>query len=578
MYDFSNVYLYLCIRVGGWIHAVYTPEDSLVFGGNFLHCFAMLRQLQADSIERRTRVAQQYRFPHFQRIHWYSIVSLLPYALQRVLNRSVDELRSESVAVLRELDSNSRLTAIVNHCIAEDYFEDCTLRICDALLDTVVIRQLPYVLRAMEGWLHGGSISSAAHNISIVESHSVHEDVYLYAHVVLQMDVESEPNCLSNLLDIWWRVLDTIAMDDVQGNSNSHLVGLREHISFVRGLTLEQCDWLDPSVVAGGLFSDNQLSNIAIENAVEPMVKEESLVYDKTQHGHTESVSSIAPSSSPTASLPPRPLKLKLVLRPPVDPSSAPQNSINNLTTTADHPFTDTAHTDNLPLKRKKTCTIKQSVEFADLVTQADSFTLDNSDKVNNESSIIAATAEAVVSAVKLPVLSPSPASAVLVKDEVESEGRYKTRGHRVSAEFIQHATDIDIVAFATDLSMHTHDLGAAHVDSSSRVGSRHDLATFKGEGEDAMKEDEDLMVEDEEDDMDNDSAFDSEYSDEEYTKVKRRKPSNKQPTAPLVSKSSAAIIGSAKKETVVKKNSSSKSGNNNSARQNILKKLGMRR
>ena len=25
----------------GWIHAVYTPEDSLVFGGNFLHSFAI---------------------------------------------------------------------------------------------------------------------------------------------------------------------------------------------------------------------------------------------------------------------------------------------------------------------------------------------------------------------------------------------------------------------------------------------------------------------------------------------------------------------------------------------------------
>ena len=25
----------------GWMHAVYTPEDSLVFGGNFLHSFAI---------------------------------------------------------------------------------------------------------------------------------------------------------------------------------------------------------------------------------------------------------------------------------------------------------------------------------------------------------------------------------------------------------------------------------------------------------------------------------------------------------------------------------------------------------
>ena len=30
----------------GWIHAVYTPEDSLVFGGNFLHSFAIEKQIR----------------------------------------------------------------------------------------------------------------------------------------------------------------------------------------------------------------------------------------------------------------------------------------------------------------------------------------------------------------------------------------------------------------------------------------------------------------------------------------------------------------------------------------------------
>ena len=29
----------------GWIHPVYTPEDSLVFGGIFLHSFAIEKQL-----------------------------------------------------------------------------------------------------------------------------------------------------------------------------------------------------------------------------------------------------------------------------------------------------------------------------------------------------------------------------------------------------------------------------------------------------------------------------------------------------------------------------------------------------
>lgn len=40
----------------GWIHAVYTPEDTLVFGGNFLHSFNIPMQLNIYSIEDRTRV------------------------------------------------------------------------------------------------------------------------------------------------------------------------------------------------------------------------------------------------------------------------------------------------------------------------------------------------------------------------------------------------------------------------------------------------------------------------------------------------------------------------------------------
>lgn len=44
------------LRVAGWIHAVYTPEDTLVFGGNFLHSFNIPMQLNIYNIEDRTRV------------------------------------------------------------------------------------------------------------------------------------------------------------------------------------------------------------------------------------------------------------------------------------------------------------------------------------------------------------------------------------------------------------------------------------------------------------------------------------------------------------------------------------------
>uniref|UniRef100_A0A4W6DI65 Lysine demethylase 2A n=1 Tax=Lates calcarifer TaxID=8187 RepID=A0A4W6DI65_LATCA len=49
---------YTFIIPSGWIHAVYTPEDTLVFGGNFLHSFNIPMQLNIYSIEDRTRVSR----------------------------------------------------------------------------------------------------------------------------------------------------------------------------------------------------------------------------------------------------------------------------------------------------------------------------------------------------------------------------------------------------------------------------------------------------------------------------------------------------------------------------------------
>lgn len=40
----------------GWIHAVYTPSDSLVFGGNFLHQFGIEKQLKIAQVEDVTKV------------------------------------------------------------------------------------------------------------------------------------------------------------------------------------------------------------------------------------------------------------------------------------------------------------------------------------------------------------------------------------------------------------------------------------------------------------------------------------------------------------------------------------------
>lgn len=61
----------------GWIHAVWTPENSLVIGGNFLTRMHYGMQIQINDIEKNTGVARKFRYPYFQRILWLAAVQYL---------------------------------------------------------------------------------------------------------------------------------------------------------------------------------------------------------------------------------------------------------------------------------------------------------------------------------------------------------------------------------------------------------------------------------------------------------------------------------------------------------------------
>ena len=64
----------------GWIHAVHTPQDSLVFGGNFLHGFDMPGQLRIFELEQFTKVPRKYRFPYYEHMEWYAAAYYLQFA------------------------------------------------------------------------------------------------------------------------------------------------------------------------------------------------------------------------------------------------------------------------------------------------------------------------------------------------------------------------------------------------------------------------------------------------------------------------------------------------------------------
>ncbi|KAF7578322.1 hypothetical protein PtrM4_025620 [Pyrenophora tritici-repentis] len=61
----------------GWIHAVWTPEDSLVIGGNFLTRIHYGMQIKILEIEKNTKVALQFRYPYFQKIMWLTVIKYL---------------------------------------------------------------------------------------------------------------------------------------------------------------------------------------------------------------------------------------------------------------------------------------------------------------------------------------------------------------------------------------------------------------------------------------------------------------------------------------------------------------------
>ncbi|KAK6197904.1 uncharacterized protein RJT21DRAFT_53221 [Scheffersomyces amazonensis] len=60
----------LFIIPSGWIHAVFTPEDSIVIGGNFLTLRDMVTQLRISNIEKQTKVPPKFKFPMFNKVLW----------------------------------------------------------------------------------------------------------------------------------------------------------------------------------------------------------------------------------------------------------------------------------------------------------------------------------------------------------------------------------------------------------------------------------------------------------------------------------------------------------------------------
>jgi hypothetical protein len=113
----------------GWIHSVYTPDDSLVFGGNFLHSYSIIRQLQSFKIESRTHVNDLYQFPFFREINFCYLISFY------------QKIKESSEWINRLSSSDGGYT-----CSYTDFTNDPLLQ--NQLL------QFPLLLKACDVWLH----------------------------------------------------------------------------------------------------------------------------------------------------------------------------------------------------------------------------------------------------------------------------------------------------------------------------------------------------------------------------------------------------------------------------------------
>ncbi|GMT25874.1 hypothetical protein PFISCL1PPCAC_17171, partial [Pristionchus fissidentatus] len=80
----------------GWIHAVYTPVDSLVFGGNFLTNLNVELQCEVNSHENRCLFESRYLYPNFEIINWYAARSFT-----EIIRDSNDDMNLPPMHIIR---------------------------------------------------------------------------------------------------------------------------------------------------------------------------------------------------------------------------------------------------------------------------------------------------------------------------------------------------------------------------------------------------------------------------------------------------------------------------------------------
>ena len=189
----------------GWIHAVYTPEKALVFGGNFVHCSSILRQLQVYSIECITHVGKAYRFPYFIQINWYLLCITLPIICRKLEGPAAGALKYD-----------------------DDEEHD---GLCEALMSAHVLKQIPFLLKSCEDWIHSMPLATAKVSFVVKQEtkmffSSAKSSLSALKRQRGQTDAADLPSSASRsfLLDViseWWQLLQRIQERDAVAHVDS---------------------------------------------------------------------------------------------------------------------------------------------------------------------------------------------------------------------------------------------------------------------------------------------------------------------------------------------------------------------
>lgn len=490
---------------GAWIHAVHTPIDSLVFGGNFLHSFNTVRQLQVYGIEQRTFVGKAYRFPHFKLVNWFVLCSLLPVA---------KKLLCVPAGTVQSGDASD-----------SDDDNDDLISLCNSIKSPCVFRQFPYLVRTCQLWLL-----------------ALDEEEYLAFTKAAQ-----ESWCDGNqmVIDSWWDLLLKLAdlpcvgMPDEGREARARR---RKHVERVRDVKV--FDLLDERVVAGAFSGTDELQHEFDEDAEESFAskplpshvlredKQEksteqaqkpslrlklTLSGNQTKRNSTDDLNSAEEEGriydkADQGAEPSLRFKLQIPSLSTKNTSSIDTKSFI-LPSTVKEEDNSSSTKFNISISSSSSCSSSQSLLLKNRMAAQSSRM--NSGRTNQTAGLpissrkggVAVTKAASVRRVRkfeeyeseedddarkpAPVIHEFDTCNILPEKEGVGGGRYSTRGKRVSAAFLLHAEDVDIREMNPVIN-ESDDDGAAPTSRKGagvkvQDGSNSSLLEDKGEGDDGI-------------------------------------------------------------------------------------------